>query len=185
LAFDDPLTGTSVNQWDELSDAGQALCHLDATGYHVVIYPNFGVNCYTRAATFGNFAFQVRMTFTQGTTTDHAGIVFRTNGQQGANGYDYYMRADGRYTLARCQPNNCSVVLASGTASGFHGGLHVSNTIAVVAHGGTIALYANGQLLHSVTDSGFTSGYLGVQNTPNNGNTQSEVVYTNAKAWTL
>jgi len=185
LVFTDPMTGSNAGHWDELSDPGQAMCHMDSSGYHVTIYPNFGVNCYSRLQSFGDFAFQVRMTFAQGTTTDHGGIVFRTNGQQGANGYDYYMRADGRYTFARCQPSNCSVVLASGTASGFHSGLHVTNTIAVVAHGSTLSIYADGHLLHTVTDSGFTSGILGVQNTPNNGNTQSEVVYTDAKAWTL
>jgi hypothetical protein len=178
------MTGSNTGHWDELADPGQALCHMDATGYHVTIYPNFGVICFSRLQSFGNFAFQVRMTFTKGTSTDHGGIVFRTNGQQGANGYDYYMRADGRYTLARCQPSNCSVVLASGTASGFKSGLHVTNTIAVVARGSKLAIYADGHLLRTVTDAGFASGILGVQNTPNNGNTQSEVVYTDAKAWT-
>jgi hypothetical protein len=125
------------------------------------------------------------MTFTAGSSTDHGGIVFRTNGQQGANGYDYYMRADGRYTLARCQPSDCSDVLASGTAGVFHAGLHVANTIAVVANGSKISIYADGHLLQTVTDSEFTSGVLGVQCTPNNGNTQSEVTYTGAKAWAL
>jgi hypothetical protein len=158
---------------------------MDSAGYHVTIYPNYGVICYSRLQSFGNFAFQVRMTFAQGTSTDHGGIVFRTNGQQGANGYDYYMRADGRYTLARCQPSDCSVVLASGIASSFKSGLHVTNTIAVVAHGSRLSIYADGHLLQTVIDSGFTSGSLGVQNTPNNGNTQSQVVYTDAKAWAL
>jgi eukaryotic-like serine/threonine-protein kinase len=185
LVFADPMTGSNEGHWDELSDPGQAICHMDSTGYHVTIYPNFGVNCYSRLQSFGDFAFQVQMTFVKGTTTDHGGIVFRTNGQQGANGYDYYMRADGRYTLARCQPSDCSVVLTSGTTSRFRSGLHVTNTIAVVAHGSTLSIYANGHLLQTVIDSGFTSGILGVQNTPNNGNTQSEVVYTDTRAWTL
>ena len=177
LVFTDPMTGSNIGNWDETSNPGQAVCHMDSAGYHVTIYPNYGVNCYSRRQFFGNFAFQVHMTFARGSTTDHGGIVFRTNGLQGANGYDYYMRADGRYTLARCQPSDCSVVLASGTASSFKIGLHVTNTIAVVAHGSTISIYADGHLLHTVIDSGFTSGILGVQNTPNNGNTQSEVVY--------
>ena len=184
-AFTDALTTGNVNQWDILSRPGQAQCQLDSSGYHLIIYPNYGVECFTRAATFGNFAFQVRMTFTQGSTTDWGGIVFRSNGDRSnVDGYDYSMRADGRYNLARCQPSNCSIVLLSGTASAFHGDLHVSNLLGVVAHGGAISLYVNGQLVGRVTDSSFTSGYLGLQNSPNNGNTQSEVIYTDAEAWT-
>jgi hypothetical protein len=185
LVFTDSMTGSNAGNWDELSDPGQATCHRDSTGYHVTIYPNYGINCYSRLQSFGNFAFLVHMTFLQGSTTDHGGIVFRTNGQQGANGYDYYMRADGHYTLARCQPSNCSDVLASGIASGFQTGLQVTNTIAVVAQGSTISIYADGHLLRTMIDSAFTSGILGVQNTPNNGNTRSEVVYTDVQAWML
>jgi hypothetical protein len=174
-----------VNQWDILSSPSQALCQLDGTGYHLVIYPYYGVECFTRATTFGNFAFQVHMTFTQGSTTDWGGIVFRSNGNRSTvDGYDYGMRADGRYTLARCQPGNCSIVLLSGTASAFHSGLNMSNLLGVVAHGSAISLYVNGQLVGSVKDSSFTSGYLGLQSSPNNGNTQSEVTYTDAEAWT-
>src|SRR5262252_4272405 len=75
LIFTDPMTGSNTGHWDELADPGQALCHMDATGYHVTIYPNFGVICFSRLQSFGNFAFQVRMTFAKGTSTDHGGIV--------------------------------------------------------------------------------------------------------------
>lgn len=184
LAFLDPLTVGNLHQWDEFSNI-TATCQFGATGYHVLNAPNYGVNCYMREQTYGDFAFQVKMSFTQGTATDHGGIVFRTNGEAAADGYEYSMRADGRYDLIRCRPHNCDVVLASGMASGFAAGLHVSNQLGVVAHGSTISFYVNGHLLSSVTDSGFATGYLGVQNNSNNGGTQSEVIYTDAELWLL
>src|SRR6185437_13781686 len=69
LVFTDPMTGSDAGHWDELSDPSQALCHMDSTGYHVTIYPNFGVNCYSRLQSFGDFAFQVRMIFAHGSTS--------------------------------------------------------------------------------------------------------------------
>jgi hypothetical protein len=185
-SFSDSLTDSNANLWDTVSDPGQASCQLNNTGYHLVIYPSYGVTCFMRATTFGNFAFQVDLKFMQGSTTDHGGIVFRSNGDQNnISGYDLYMRADGHYILAACQADNCGTVLLSGTAGAFHGGLNVTNTLGVVARGGKLSVYVNGQFVDDTNDTGFVSGYLGLANTPNNGNTQSEVVYTNAKGWTF
>jgi hypothetical protein len=185
-AFVDSLTGAGANQWDVVSDPNQASCQFGGDGYHIVIYPAYGITCFSRAATFGDFAFRVTMKFVKGTTTDHGGIVFRSNGgMTNVSGYDLYMRADGRYTLATCSSDNCGSVLMQGTAGNFHPGLNVSNTLAVVAKGGKLSLYVNGHFIQSVTNAAFSNGYLGLQNTPNNGSTLSEVVYANAEAWRL
>src|SRR5215467_6090157 len=55
LVFTDPMTGSNAGHWDEISNPSQAICHMDSVGYHVTIYPNYGINCYSRLQSLGNF----------------------------------------------------------------------------------------------------------------------------------
>jgi hypothetical protein len=185
--FADPLTGGNVNQWDILANPGQTSCQLDRSGYHLTIAPSFGIACFTRLQTFGDFAFQVDMTFNQGNTYDHGGIVFRSNGvYYNLSGYELTVRPDGHFVLTQCVANNCSAELNNWNDRSFHSGLHVTNTLGVVARSGTLWVYVNGDPITNVTAEGFApgyfSGYIGLLLT---GNAQSEVTYTNAVAWRL
>lgn len=185
--FADLLTGGNVNQWDILANPGQGSCQLDRSGYHLTIAPSFGITCFTRLQTFGDFAFQVDMTFNQGNTYDHGGIVFRSNGvYYNLSGYEITVRPDGHFTLTKCVANNCSAELNTWNDRSFHSGLNATNTLGVVARIGTLWVYLNGEPVTNVTSEGFVpgyfSGYIGLLLT---GNVQSEVTYTNAVAWML
>jgi hypothetical protein len=51
-----------------------------------------------------------------------------------------------------------------------------------VANGSNISLYVNNQQIDNVSDSTFSQGEIGVAASNNN---LTEVVFTNAKVWTL
>jgi hypothetical protein len=55
--------------------------------------------------------------------------------------------------------------------------------IAVVANAGAFDLYANKQKISSMSDSTFSHGQIGVAASASND--PAEVVYSNAKVWTL
>ncbi len=82
--------------------------------------------------------------------------------------------------------NNSVKVLTSGTSLAINQRLNESNLVAVVAQGTNIRVYVNHQLLASVSDSTYSHGQIGVEADPSGSNGHpTEVVYTNAKVWTL
>ena len=71
--------------------------------------------------------------------------------------------------------------LLSGTASSFKTGLNTQNTITVVAQGGTLYFYINGQYVASASNNAFPSGLIGVFAESNTNPT--DVAFNNAKVW--
>jgi len=172
VALNDPLTSNSASGW-----ATGTQCQFTSTGYQVSIArAGFYQGCLATATNFGDFAYQVTMTITQG---DCGGLIFRAVDNQ--DFYTFNVCQNGRYNLALYAKSGTTSTQAS-SSSAIHTGVNQVNTLAVVIQGNTFNLYANGQHLNSFTDSTFTHGEIGVVSTDLSSPTA--VDYTNALVWT-
>jgi hypothetical protein len=183
----DPLTDASIGGWDVSSNPGQGSCAFAQDGYHVLSEPNYGSACYSRRQAWSTFAFQVEMKVIRGTSTSWGGILFRA-GSHGT-GYQFGVRADGKYYLALCTYHNsgtdCGQVLLGGYAAGFHAGLGQANRLGLVARGASLSIYLNEHALGTATDTTYSQGLLALLATPSNENALGEIVYSNANWWML
>src|SRR2546421_6866941 len=174
----DPLSGNSHKYgWNVKST-----CIFKGGAYHANI-PNqhFTDTCVANTSDFFNFVFEVRMTIIKG---DCGGIAFRDD-----------HATDKRYFFEVCQNGYYAFLLYAGgsgviskvftnrTSTAIRTGLNQANVIAVVANAGTFDLYANKQKIAGLSDSTFSHGQIGVAASASNDPT--EVVYSNAKVWTL
>ena len=98
---------------------------------------------------------------------DSYGFYFRVNDKTASNGYWFIISCDGYYRLAKWDGNT----LPKGTFSSLidwtfnkniRKGANQPNRLSVLAKGSTISLFVNGNLLKSITDSTYPSGYFGV-----------------------
>jgi hypothetical protein len=180
LAFVDPLSGNSKGHgWSEYAPN----CAFKSGAYHAIAPDaRYSDYCMTSNVDLSNFAFEVQMQVIKG---DGGGIEFRAQNTTTANRYyDFYIYRDGSYGLEMV--NNSVKMLTSGTALAINQRLNETNLVAVVAQGTNIMVYVNHQLLASVTDSTYSHGQIGVEADPSGSNGHpTEVVYTNAKVWTL
>jgi serine/threonine protein kinase len=174
--LNDPLTGQDANQWDVLTFAGGGGCSFTNGAYQASM-PQIGhfASCMARATNFSNFAYQVQMTILSGTSTDGGGLIFRSNANEQ---YRFRVGADGSYDLV-----DPAQTLASGSSTAIKTGLNQTNVLKVVARGGNISLYVNGQFIVRVNDSSSSSGQIGVMavgfTDPTN------VAFSNAEVWQL
>jgi hypothetical protein len=183
--LNDSLSAPSSNNWDQLSASNSAQrgsCAYTGGAYHSNM-PTQGYfqPCYARAPTFSNFAYQVQMTIKQG---DEGGIIFRADpanskfflfriSQSGA--YDLFLYIDNQGTHARN--------LLSNSTSLFKQGVNQTNTVTVVARGGSMYFYINGQYLDNVSNSTLTSGKIGVFGESKTN--QTDVSFSTAEVWQL
>lgn len=188
LVLNDPLANNSQgNQWDESSDGLGNACRFSGGTYQVVRAPHYGGACFERANTFGDFTFQVEVTFHQHSSTqDSAGIVFRADpGNPGSNNYELALYASGLYFLAICRANgsgaDCSQTVFRGTCHICHFGASQTNRLAIVARGTSFTFYVNGQKLASGTDSTYSQGLIGLDGSALNA--PSIMAYRNARLW--
>jgi DnaJ-like protein len=183
--LNDSLSAPSNNNWDQLAASNSTAsgsCAYTGGAYHSTMpTKGFFQPCYAQAPTFSNFAYQVDMTITQG---DEGGILFRADptnskfylfhiSQSGA--YDLFLYIDNQGTHAKNLLSNSTTL--------FKQGLNQTNTITVVARGGAIYFFINGQYLDSVNDSTFASGKIGVFGESNTNST--DVAFSNARVWQL
>src|SRR6266849_1050111 len=181
----DPLTSPSNNNWDQLpasSSAQNGSCAYTGGQYHSAMpQKGFFQPCFAEAPTFGNFAFQVQMTITQG---EEGGIIFRADpvnskfylfriSQSGA--YDLYLYVDNQGTHAKNLLSNSSTLIKQGQ--------NQTNTMTVVARGSNIFFYINGQYLDSVSNNTFGSGKIGVFGESNTNST--DIAFSNVQVWQL
>lgn len=181
----DSLSGPSNNNWDQLSASNSTAsgsCSYTGGAYHSDMpTKGFFQPCYAQTPMFSNFAFQVQMTITQG---DEGGLLFRADptnskfylfrvSQSGA--YDLFLYVDNQGTHAKNLLSNSTSLIKSG--------LNQNNTITVVARGGAIYFYINGQYLDSVNNNMFPSGKIGVFGESNTNAT--DVAFSNARVWQL
>ena len=183
--LNDSLSAPSSNNWDQLSASNSTQsgsCAYSGGAYDSSM-PSKGYfqPCYAQAPTFSNFAYQVQMTIKQG---DEGGILFRADPanskfylfritQSGA--YDLFVYIDNQGTHAKN--------LLSNSTSLFKQGLNQPNTITVVAQGGNLYFYINGQYLDNVNNTTLSSGKIGVFSESNTNSTV--VAFSNAQVWQL
>lgn len=183
--LNDSLIAPSNNNWDQLpasNSTASGSCGYTGGAYHSNMpTKGFFQPCYAQAPMFSNFAYQVDMTITQG---DEGGILFRADptnskfylfriSQSGA--YDLFLYIDNQGTHAKNLLSNSTTL--------FKRGLNQTNTIAVVARGGAIYFFINGQYLDNVNNSTFASGKIGVFAESNTNST--DVAFSNAHVWQL
>lgn len=181
LALNDPLSDNSNGYfWPEGNGSVGGKCEFTGGAYHITTSTNENYHYCTAGTTnFSNFAYQVQMTIVQGYG---GGIVIRTDVASGTH-YYFHISNDGSYALDIYNKNNVINTLTSGSNSAINTGLNQSNQIAVVANGSSIDLYVNNQHIDSVSDSTYSQGEVGVAASSNG--SQTEVVFSNAKVWTL
>ncbi len=178
LVLNDPLSDNSQGYgWDvyPTNSIGGA-CQFTGGAYYVSAsqagYSNF---CLASKSAFSNFAFEVQMRIIQG---DCGGIIFRF--QHINNGIFYYFEVCqiGTYTLWKSYSDK---LIDTASSAAIHTGLNQSNSIAVVANGGTLDLYVNNQKIDIISDSTYSQGEIGVETSYQTGPT--EVAFSDAKVW--
>ncbi len=179
LNLSDPLiNNTQGNNWREYQDSLSA-CEFTEGSYHATETKNtYFADCFS-IPDFGNFAVQVQMQIIQG---DCGGIMFRADPTLTRF---YYLRfcQDGSYTLYLYVDNlNAdATILASGNSLAINTGLSALNTIAAIANGSQISLYANKTLIATASDSTYVDGHIGFA-AQSEGNA-TEVAFSNMLVW--
>jgi hypothetical protein len=142
---------------------------------------NFFYVCAANTTNFNNFAFEVQMEITRG---DCGGLIFRADSNSGKL-YFFYLCQDGSYHLYLYldYSGNHTKDLAGGSSPAIKTGLGQSNVLAVVAQGNTMDLYVNKQKLASASDGTYSHGQIGLVG--DSSSNPTEVVFSNAKVWTL
>ncbi|GAC1370676.1 MAG: hypothetical protein PVS3B1_27720 [Ktedonobacteraceae bacterium] len=180
LLFTDTLKNNSQgHKWDENGN-----CAFKNGAYHAIApNPAFGDYCIAQATDVTNFIFEVETKILQG---DGAGIDFRSANTETENHYyDFYVFQDGNYSLD-VVAGSTSKTLTNGSSVAIKRGLNQTNVLAIVAQGTVLKVYVNHQQVSSVDDSTYKHGPIGVEANPlATGGHQTEVVYSNARVWTL
>jgi hypothetical protein len=178
LALSDALRQPMA--WENDPNSSFGACQFSNGTYHVSrSKPNGIYLCSARALDFSNFAFQVQMTIIKG---DCGGIGFRNDGSN-RNLYLFQVCQDGGYSLLLYTDKSYSTPLLHHSSSAIVTGLNQPNVLAVVANGTNLDLYVNNWKIETVNDSTYSHGQLSLSALANNDPT--EVVYSDAKVWTL
>jgi transcriptional regulator with XRE-family HTH domain len=178
LAFFDPLSQERGSQWKSDGDT----CQFVGGAYHVsrLRLDGYYTNCEAYGM-FSNFVFEIQLTITQG---DCGGMMFRDEG--GGHFYQFTLCQDGGYQGNKYVDHQGPDAkrLLSSRSSAIHTGLGQQNTIAIVASGSMMSLYANEHKIAQMQDSSYTSGIIALIADPT-ADHATEVVYSNARLWTL
>jgi serine/threonine protein kinase len=182
-ALDDPLHDNSKGYgWEEATTAPGVTCAFKDGAYHVIKSDlNQFQSCNARPS-FSNFIFEVQMKIINGGS---GGVIFRANTSNN-DFYVFEVGQYGNYQLFLCSDSQWYFTILNSTSPAIKQGLNQTNLIAVIAQGNSIGLFVNHQLIDSVNDNTYGSGRIGVMVDPTGDNGYStEVVFSNAKVWTL
>ena len=182
LALYDPLS--YPDHWDNHSYASYGTAYQFTQGaYHIsqskpgAFYPSDDT---AASDYFSDFAFEVQMTITKG---DCGGTMFRRAATTDTE-YFFQVCQDRSYELYLYQNSgNNAQSLTGGASAAIHMGYNQSNVIAVVARGSSISLYVNSQQIGSANDA--TYNYGGIALCAVDYHNPTEVIYSNARAWSL
>ncbi len=193
----DPLWDNSKGfQWDEVSLSSGQSCGFVTGKYYLLTAPaNQGIGCNTEAkpqSVFGDLVYQITMTILSGVgnTGSGAGPQFRVDPGQNASHYKVTFDVMGNWHLWLVVNDHASILPGSlaGARCGnpcpyFHTGLNQPNVFTIWAVGNKIAVWVNGYLIDSCSDSTYTSGFLGVRLDPGTGS--ASVAFSNLSVWRL
>ncbi len=177
LALNDSLGSRSPNQlWDISGN-----CQFKATAFHVTasIYNRF-TSCIAEKSNYSNFVYEVQMTIIKG---DCGGIILRSNGPML---YLFSVCQNGTYVFVRYERDSRSYpepnidVRLYLTDSPW---LESDQPDYCCSERQHIDLYINRQYLISVSDTRYKHGRIGL--TAKDEMNPAEVVFSNAKVWTL
>ncbi|GCE03487.1 serine/threonine protein kinase [Dictyobacter aurantiacus] len=172
--IDDALSAQDGNQWQTGLDSTGDGCSFTGGAYQAsILQTSYFVGCMAQSTNFSNFAFQVKMTITQGSG---GGLIFRTTSSAT---YRFRVDASGHYDLAGLPPNKT----ISGTSPAVHQGFNQMNLLTVVARGNNIYMYVNNQFVAYVSDSSSSNGEIGFLAV--DAGSPTKVLYQNMKVWTL
>ncbi len=185
--LDDSLADNSgAGKWDEGNTINTSVastgCAFKNSAYHVTeAQQGFLQPCIAENTNFSNFVYQVQVTLVQG-NQGQAGLLFQVDSTNKAY-YFFYIGSDGSYKLdlytSSGQVNN----LTHGVNAAITTGLGQSNQLSVLARNSTYYLYANGQYLVSVTNTGLSSGKIGLAVV--NQDTPVDAEFSNVQVWKL
>ena len=171
--INDPLSSSSRSSWSETSKAGSK-CTFTSGAYHLNSSGNnLETLCFSNTSNLSDFAFQVQMTITQGSS---GGIAFRVDTTE-SNYYLFFTRRDGIYGLLRSD-TNLPKILSYGPSSAINSGLNQPNLLTVIAHGSDLYLYINKQYVVTASDSAYRSGGIGLSGS-------GDVAFSHAELWKL
>jgi eukaryotic-like serine/threonine-protein kinase len=180
LVLLDPLRDNSLGfAWDEgsFSDGG---CTFSGGAYHVLSAKTQAFHyCVANYGIYHNFSFEAQVQVIKG---DCGGLIFRADSSTSSL-YLFEVCRDGSFSLYLYKGSAHSTLLAHGASPAIEPGLKQVDVLAVVAQGSTIALYANKKRIASVRDSSYSQGQIGL--VADAFNDQTEVVFSNARLWTM
>ncbi len=181
-ALNSSLAAQDGNNWDVNDTTDGGGCGFNGGSYHSTLFSkNFYFPCFAHSVSFSNFAFQVQMIVNEG---DEGGLVFRSNSNtDAAQYYLFSINQKGTYSLVVSKDRSHNTALADDVSSAIKTGTGQTNTIAVVAKGGTFYLYINKKYIGGVSDSTYSSGLLGVF--ASDSSTTTDVSFSNAQVWRL
>ncbi len=199
LVLNDPLTDNSRGyDWIDPSLFNNPDCYFAGNAYHAIGGTlggaGSGSDCAATKTDFSNFAFEIQMKFVKGQVAGSSGgISFRDNiGLSTTNEgwYSFFIHMDGSYNLQVCLEGICTDLTSPSwvTDKAIHTGLNASNVIAVVANNNTFDLYVNGEHIAGPIMNGNHSGSVLTHGTIGANVmcvTPCEIVYNNAKVWSL
>jgi len=185
LALNDPLSDNSKGyNWSEVNDSNGS-CAFTGGAYHAkTLEGGYYYPCFAQNTDFAKFSYEVQMEIVRG---DCGAILFRSDS---ASGKFYYFKVcqSGSYALYLYVDNtgaNAKILINPKTNSAVHAGLNQTNLVAVVAQDHLFNLYMNHQKIDSISDSTYSHGQIAVVADGFPASDPTEIVYSNAKVWTL
>jgi hypothetical protein len=180
LAFVDPLSQPKA--WSSGSNTNGGKCKFVNGAYQISqSQPNMFFHCNNKNVQYSDFAFEVKMTITQG---DCGGVMIRNDVSAGKD-YNFRVCQNGYYYFFKYASKSASdsTALTSGNSSAINQGTGQANTIAIVANGSNFDLYVNGQKIDSAGDSDYSQGTVDFL-AWDRGNVTT-VTYQDARLWTI
>jgi serine/threonine protein kinase len=181
LAFVDPLSQPDGSKWSASGvDSTGGACQFTGGAYHVNQEQDDSYKDCRATGTFSNFAFEVQLTIMQGSC---GGMTFRDDSS--GQFHSFHICQRGEYGVVQFSNSGSDArELQFDRNSAIHRGLGRQNTIAVVANGTTMTFYVNRQEVDQEKDRRYMPGVIGLIANPYS-DTAADVVYSNARLWTL
>ena len=180
--MNDALTQPDNYGWDNYATANTN-CAFVSGIFHSKAQSGYFSPCYAKATNYSNFILQAQISFVSGHS---GGLVFRANSQTDEE-YQFRVSTDGTYILKKLVKDNAGQLqtqtLYSGSSSVVSTAANAQNLVAVLVQGDNISIFVNKHYLHSVSDTTYQSGQVGVYVDSDAGSV--EAIFKNVQVWSL